>query len=157
MALLPHLKPIVRGAITYIPGVERLLQRPTKWSGEPRYCYSVWLRHLTLARKHGLSAPLQTVAELGPGDSLGMGLAALLSGADRYYAFDIVRYAVSERNLEVLDALVELFRSRAPIPDASEFPMVKPVLDDYSSKYCRVGQHDDLEIPGFCPVPDQFE
>ena len=51
-----------------------------------RYCYAVWLRHLIHVRRCGLRGIPETVAELGPGGSIGCGLAALLSGCARYYA-----------------------------------------------------------------------
>jgi hypothetical protein len=72
-----------------------------------------------------------SVGELGPGDSLGAGLAAMLSGADRYFALDVVRFANVERNLKIFDELVELFRRREPIPGAEEMPGVSPKLDSY--------------------------
>lgn len=43
-----------------------------------------------MAYKNGLPVHPDTVAGLGPGDSLGFGLAALISGADKYFAFDVV-------------------------------------------------------------------
>jgi SAM-dependent methyltransferase len=73
----------------------------------------------------------ETVAEIGPGDSLGVGLAALLSGAERYFAFDTVRYAGTARNVSVLDELVGLFRNRSDIPGEDEFPEVLPRLSTY--------------------------
>ena len=45
------------------------------------YCYSVWLRHLTIITKAVPNFAPKVVVELGPGDSLGLGCAALLSGA----------------------------------------------------------------------------
>jgi len=72
------------------------------------------------------------MVELGPGDSLGTGLAALLSGVERYVALDAVRYADSTRNLEILDELIALFLNRAPIPDQHEFPLVRPTLPSYA-------------------------
>jgi SAM-dependent methyltransferase len=71
------------------------------------------------------------VAELGPGDSIGIGLAALLSGVDRYYALDLVPYSVLKHNLAIFDELVCLFRERAPLPDEDEFPFLNPKLDSY--------------------------
>jgi hypothetical protein len=55
----------------------------------------------------------QTLAEPGPGDSLGVGLAALLSGISNYYALDIVRFSSPERNSKVFEELVSLFKARA--------------------------------------------
>lgn len=96
-----------------------------------RYCYSVWLRHLVIAHQNGLKGVPQVVAELGPGDSLGIGLAALLCGTQYYYALDVVHHADQARNLAVFDGLIELFQKRSPIPDRTEFPKVKPFLDSY--------------------------
>jgi hypothetical protein len=123
---------LAKGMATYIPGLRRLSGRHTGGSVSARYCYSVWLRHLSIAHAHGLTALPESVAELGPGDSLGTGLAALLSGANRLYALDVVRYAETERNLAVLDQLVDLFSRRAPIPGDDELPDVKPRLDSYA-------------------------
>jgi len=97
----------------------------------PRYCYSIWLRHMVLAHAHGLSTNPRVLAELGPGHSLGVGLAAMICGADDYFALDVCRDADIQRNIEVFDALVELFRKREPIPDNAEFPRVRPFLASY--------------------------
>ncbi|MGI8687612.1 MAG: class I SAM-dependent methyltransferase [Thermomicrobiales bacterium] len=127
-----RVRPLVTGIATYVPGVNNLISRRTGGSDSARYCYSVWLRHLVMARAHDLPAQPAVVAELGPGDSLGVGLAALLSGAAKYYAFDVVRYARNDRDLAIFDELVALFRARAPIPGPAEFPLVTPLLDDYA-------------------------
>lgn len=95
-----------------------------------RYCYSVWLRHLVKAANVSGRVP-STVAEIGPGRSLGTGLAAMLCGAERLYAFDLLAYTNAASNEKVVDELVELFRARAPIPGQDEFPRVLPLLDSY--------------------------
>lgn len=63
------------------------------------------------------------MAELGPGDSLGIGLAALISGTARYHALDVFEYANIERNIRIFEELVELFRRREKIlvDDESDF------------------------------------
>lgn len=117
-----------------IPPIKRRLARDeigTGGSDSPRYCYSVWLRHMVKAHANGLKSRPQAVAELGPGDSLGIGCAALLCGAEKYYALDTVAHDNLTRNLAVLDALVELFKSHAPIPDDTEFTKVRPRLQSY--------------------------
>jgi SAM-dependent methyltransferase len=73
----------------------------------------------------------KTVAELGPGDSLGMGLAALISGVDQYFGFDVAEHASNERNLEIFDQLVGMFERREDIPGEEEFPDVFPQLSSY--------------------------
>lgn len=126
-----RIKPLLRGLSTYIPWIGQRFVRTTGGTDSARYCYSVWLRHLVMAGKNGLNPCPKTVAELGPGDSLGIGLAALISGCERYYAFDVVAYADPERNLQIFDELVTLFKNKTDIPDQREFPLVKPYLDHY--------------------------
>ena len=123
---------LVIGAATYIPGLRNFTGRRTGGTVSARYCYSVWLRHLCMLHCHGLPTTFETVVELGPGDSLGTGLAALLSGTERYAALDAVRYADSACNLQILEELVALFRNREPIPDQVEFPLVQPPLSSYA-------------------------
>lgn len=84
-----------------------------------------------MAKSSGLNPNPSVIAELGPGDSLGIGLAALISGSDRYFAFDVVEHASISRNLAIFDELVALFKSKAPIPGETEWPKIKPLLPDY--------------------------
>jgi hypothetical protein len=127
-----NLKALAEGALSLLPGTAGLFSRGTLGTGSPRYCYAVWLRHLirTAPFRDGPLAGL--VVELGPGDSLGIGLAALLSGASSYIAVDVVRHADTERNLAVLTELVRLFEVRATIPAGEEFLEIKPGLADYA-------------------------
>jgi SAM-dependent methyltransferase len=125
------IKALLSGLSTYIPGYDYM--RPTGGTGSARYCYSVWLRHLILGRTNGLySGVPEVAAELGPGDSIGIGLAALLSGVQKYRALDIVRYSDLAENLEVFDELVGLFRRREPVPGEEEFPLLMPRLSSYA-------------------------
>ncbi len=130
MSIAP--RALVASAATRLPGLRKLSGRRTGGSVSARYCYSVWLRHLVTLQESGLAFNFETVAELGPGDSLGVGLASLLCGAKRYVALDVVRYCDCARNLRVFDELVELFRTRADIPDQTEFPRVRPTLSSYA-------------------------
>jgi SAM-dependent methyltransferase len=93
----------------------------------PRYCYAVWLRHLALA-----GVVPRDVLELGPGASVGVGYAALLSGAETYVGLDSVARAGRTADPDLLDSIAGLLASRAPIPGPIEFPEVLPTLADYS-------------------------
>lgn len=118
--------------MTYIPGTGFLLNRlGTGGTNSARYCYSVFLRHLIMTNQQGMKKMPKTVVELGPGDSLGIGLSALLSGVDKYYALDAVKFANIEKNLKIFEELVELFKNRENIPKNDEFPLVVPRLDSY--------------------------
>lgn len=84
-----------------------------------------------MAYKNGLGMPADIVLELGPGNSLGIGLCALLSGADKYYALDIANYLDREVNLRVFGELVELYRDNNKIPNEEELSGILPALDSY--------------------------
>ncbi len=125
-----RLKAVLSGMSTYLPGVD--LAGFTGGTDSARYCYAVWMRHWVRAtRAANRRGCPRVVAELGPGDSLGIGLAALLSGAQRYVALDLVRYSAPAKNLQIFDELAQLLSARTPIPDASEFPFLYPRLDSY--------------------------
>jgi hypothetical protein len=69
---------------------------------------------------------LDAVVELGPGDSLGVSLAALLSGARQCTSLDVVAHNDPQHDLRVFGELIELFRHRAGIPEDREFPSMLP-------------------------------
>lgn len=103
----------------------------TGGTSDSRYCYSVWLRHLILLNKYGIKVIPENVAELGPGDSLGMGIAALLSGTKKYFALDVYKYWDPASNLRIFDELVLLFRNKASLAREDIFPKLIPLLDNY--------------------------
>lgn len=131
------IRPLLTGIASYVPGLYKFSSRAKSSGGaacgtnSARYCYSVWLRHLVMIYNNGLTTHPDVIAELGPGDSLGIGLAALLSGANKYYAFDAVQYFTNKRNIEIFYELVNLFRNREKIPDENELPHVRPYLNSY--------------------------
>jgi hypothetical protein len=124
----PVLKNIL---LDYAPSIVRQKINGVEGSFSARYCYSVWMRHLVMCHKNGLNSNPAVIAELGPGNSLGIGLAALLSGADEYYALDAVKHTCTEKNYQILTELIELFQNKEQIPDDKEFPLTGPRLDSY--------------------------
>lgn len=147
------IKNIALGLASYVPGLYGALSKGTGGTDSARYCYSVWLRHLVMARKNGFSQIPISVAELGPGDSLGIGLAALLSGVEQYCALDVVTHANLRRNIEIFQELVALFNDREDIPGEDEFPELKPYLESYQFP------HDDLtdEVLSFALNIDRLD
>lgn len=119
---------IAKGLATYVVPA-RWYNRSQGRTLSARYCYSVYLRHLVKLDEAGAGTDPGSVAEIGPGASIGTGLAALIAGAERYYGFDIKAYGSSPRSLAVFDELAALFAARAPIPGEAEFPRIKPALD----------------------------
>jgi len=123
----------LEGVLTFLPGCSNYLSKKTGGTHQARYCYAVWLRHLVMTSTYRNSNFSGRILELGPGDSLGTGLAALISGYTLYFALDEVQYASSsEKNTHIFNELLSLFSSHEPIPDEREFPEIKPYLKDYS-------------------------
>jgi len=127
---VPHL---VKGCLTWVPFLNawRMRHASTGGTDSARYCYTVWLRHLITLHTYRFQVKGAHIGELGPGDSIGIGLAALLSGAAKYVGLDIVPFS-SKANLEtIFDELVHLYSQREALPDANEFPLVRPKLVSY--------------------------
>jgi predicted RNA methylase len=122
---------ILGGLKSYLP-VRLSAYTGTGGTTTGAYCYSVWMRHLSIIDRHVRPFHSDVVVELGPGDSIGLGLAALLAGAERYYGLDVLEHASVQTNERVLDELVELFRERAPIPGDVAFPRLLPRLPSYA-------------------------
>lgn len=123
---------ILRGVKNSIPGLRLMRRRTAMAPLPPRYCYSVWLRHLSMLSQHGLNTTPDVVAEIGPGPSLGVGLMALLTGSQSYYALDVAEHTNLEANRDVLTELVGLLRRREDIPADEEFPNLHPPLSAYT-------------------------
>jgi hypothetical protein len=124
---------MLRGTLTWVPGLNawRACRGSTGGSDSARYCYSVWLRHLVTLKSSGFDIKGSQIGELGPGDSIGIGLAALLSGAAGYVGLDIVPFSAKANLEKIFDELVQLYCHRTPIPNENEFPLVRPRLDSY--------------------------
>lgn len=127
-----NLRQLACGLLSYTPIPYRRLEGGTRGSDRAEYCYSVWLRHLSCAMGGGMGPMPATVAEIGPGDSIGVGLAALIGGAQQYVAFDAVAHADIQRNLVIFDELVERYRRRAAIPADFTYSGIRPALPDYA-------------------------
>ncbi len=123
------LKNSIKGLLTFIPGGKAILPKQvTGGTNSAHYCYEVWMKHLTMLWESGMRTIPDTVAELGPGDSIGIGLAAMLSGANNYFALDVVEYSDIDSNIKIFDELVDLFRRRAAGPK-NGWPDYKKYLD----------------------------
>ncbi|MDR0746881.1 MAG: class I SAM-dependent methyltransferase [Helicobacteraceae bacterium] len=76
--------------------------------GNAAYCRSVWQTHIDAFKRFTPNTMPCRIAEFGPGNSIGVGICALLDGACEYYAFDAYSYADRASALVLLDRLVEL-------------------------------------------------
>lgn len=125
-----RLAAIPGGLKSYVPGLAHY--RDTGGTDTAAYSYAVWLRHRDLLARAGLPTAPPALVELGPGDSLGVGLAALMTGTRMYIALDVVPHVDVERNLAVLEERAALHRARAPISGDGAFPLLHPRLEHYA-------------------------
>lgn len=122
-------KILAKGLLSWVPGLHRAFIDSGSGTASADYCYGVWIKHLTLLWAHGMAQMPRSVVELGPGSSIGTGLAALLSGAERYVGIDAVAFATAQANVATFRELSYLFQRRAPRPRAG-FPAFDQYLDD---------------------------
>lgn len=128
-------KSLAKGVLSYILPDHMMPKTGTGGTNSAEYCYSVWLRHLSYLMDTGLVSDvkeLKHVAEIGPGDSLGIGISALFTGATNYYAFDLIAHSNIDTNRVVNQQIADLFIKQTPIPNSAALQNVKPVLKDYS-------------------------
>ena len=119
--LLTH-KPVLYRKIQQLRDVLFHYQSRQVGISNALYCYAVWMRHLMKWHEFG-SAPLPgRVMEIGPGGSLGVGMAALLTGCERYYAIDVTMHVDFSKNIEIFDDLIQIFGDKISIPDYTIFP-----------------------------------
>jgi hypothetical protein len=125
--------PILKGLLTWVPILNDWRRHHARSGGtdSSRYCYSVWLRHLITLCRYGFKINGARIGELGPGDSIGIGIAALLSGASHYVGLDIVPFSAKTDLGPIFEELVQLYSRRESIPDDNEFPHVRPRLKSY--------------------------
>jgi SAM-dependent methyltransferase len=87
---------------------------------------------LNILASNGFCVRGAQVGELGPGDSIGTGLAALLSGADTYVGLDLVPFSANADLTAILQELAHMFLKCEEIPNHEEFPGIRPRLDSYA-------------------------
>ncbi len=132
MLKIPKTRPLVKGCLSFIIPYFRTTHKRLGTTSA-LHCYSLFLRHLSLLNRAGVTTGIPTVvAELGPGSSMGTGFAALVAGAEKYYALDLVDHSNRHDNLRIFDEVADLFRNKATIPAFGEFSKIFPDLEDYN-------------------------
>ena len=104
-------KSILKGAGSFVFKSLRKSETGTHGAFSADGSYAIFMRHLVALGKVGVTFENKVVMEFGPGSSYGMGIAALLSGAKRYYALDLIDHTSDIRNLAIFDEMVKLFKT----------------------------------------------
>jgi SAM-dependent methyltransferase len=131
-----NIYPLVRGVASYVFPTKVFKRPGSGGTFSSEYCYSVWLRHLVQLKEAGLiqnTNDIKSLAEIGPGDSLGIGMAAMYTGVEHYYAFDVIKHANGEMNKTINSELLTFFLNKKDIPSGTyQFRNTNPVLKDYA-------------------------
>jgi hypothetical protein len=124
------LRPLAKGIASFVVPALRSMRSPTFETTGADYCYSIFLRHFSHIAPLTNGAVPKSVAEFGPGSSIGVGLCALLAGAETYTGLDVVDCTNDAFNLQAFDKLVEMFRARRAVPRTGSFnPIFTPAAD----------------------------
>lgn len=101
-----------------VPQVAGTMGRRNYPCVDAEYYYRTWLSHVCLAHHFGCWDTPETVLEIGPGNSLGVGLAALLSGINKYLAYDVNPLLNELGEASLLSEIADLYRVKAPFATA---------------------------------------
>jgi len=129
----PKLKPLAKSLLSFVApsiGTVHGYSNPLGTLSAAS-CYSIFLRHMSILRTAGVQGVPPVVAELGPGSSHGTGFAALIAGAEQYYALDLIDFSDAAVNVAIFDQLVALFSQQAAIPSSGLHSLRFPDLDCY--------------------------
>lgn len=128
-------KSIGKGLITYFPGAYQIIRKIKPKGGHSssnaKFCYSFWLRILVTINELDLNNSKKCIAEIGPANSFGIGICALLCGAEKYIALDIDDSYDSTLTTGIFEELLKLLISREPIPDDIVFPNINLRISNY--------------------------
>lgn len=131
MQTLRKLRPLAIGLATYVLPESRFGHGGVE-TAEADYCYSVLMRHAARLQEQGLNPFQGTIAELGPGAGLGVGIGALMLGAENYIGLDLIDYDCWKSNAAIFDKLLPYIREQREIPNGGAFINVKPELQNHA-------------------------
>lgn len=110
---LPLIKSIFKGLLTFTPGYIFILNKKRRTRKNScsisQFCYSLWCSFQSVIDEREKFI----IGEIGPAGSCGLGIIAVLLGAKEYHFIDIESNYILDRNLELFDKIVELFRIQA--------------------------------------------
>lgn len=123
-------KSIIKGALSKFIKRFRHSDNGTNGTFNAEGSYAIFMRYVIALARAGESFDMAAVVEFGPGASFGVGIAALLVGARKYYPIDLVDHTDVERNLAVFDRISDLLLQRTQIPTTGWCSRIFPIVDD---------------------------
>jgi hypothetical protein len=124
-------------SLALLGGLKSFLPIPIDFTGTGgttswEYCLAVWLRHVRMCEQIGVIPNPGVVVEVGPGDSLGTGICAVLAGFKQYIAVDVLDHVQWDVSAEHITALEKVFLDRTPLAANEALDRVLPPLLDRS-------------------------
>ncbi len=123
-------KKILRSFISYVPFIKKILRAKGTSPVIGEYYYKIFTSHISVLGEAGFPFKSGTIAEIGPGDTLGVGLCAILYGFNKYIGFDVIPHSNSDNNAIVLNELRKLF----PIENKNFELLEKEIIKNASNK-----------------------
>ena len=114
-----RVKTLLGGLATFLlPPLAEVMGRRNYPRVGADYYYRVWLSHVCMADHFGCWEAPETVLEIGPGNSLGVGLAALLTGVRQYLAYDRNALLHPPTNPQLLTEIAQLYQRKADFAES---------------------------------------
>ncbi len=109
------------------------------------YCYNVWMKHYEQWMTYN-DAPPEVILEIGSGNSLGVGITALLTGSSKFYALEQTQFWNVSTNLEIFDELVQRLREERLLAISSE-DHIQAIRTELETPYNQNNQFVHCKIP----------
>ena len=126
---------IIRSIISYLPILKRLLRKSGTSPVDGHYYYNIYNSHKQKLLEAGFVFPSKIIAEIGPGDSLGVGMCAILDGFEKYYAFDIISHSDLTKNIKVLNDLKQYYADKIELIEKIEHEFKNHQLNNSLFQY----------------------
>lgn len=119
-------KKILRAIISYIPILRTILRKRGTSPVNAEYYYNIYKNHIDALVKYNAKKS-GTLMELGPGDTLGVGMCGILDGFSKYIAADVIQHFDYLKNKNVLLNLKKFFFNEKKYSE-----LIKELQNEYS-------------------------
>ena len=105
---------ILRSFISYVPLLNTIISKKgTGGSNSGEYCFEMWKMHKHQVLENG-GNNFSVVAVIGPGDSIGSGLCALIEGTQKYLALDSINHIDSLAERKIFQEIKNIYQKESP-------------------------------------------
>ncbi len=113
------MKPLIKGVGSFLLSNLRSTHQ-NSGSISANHCYNLFMRHANGLAPHLRGVMPQTMVEIGPGSSLGVGFTALLCGVAKYFALDLQEHRSTDHDREVLKSICDLIQKESDFSEVND-------------------------------------